>query len=364
MFNVAKWTNNNALLTVHDMSQSTDTLAAYLADTQDATGVVSFIRQQWPKSLSSYVSQVEKQWMTLDVVNEGYNAQYTAALAKVDSAIAQAKSEERDKLSAARAKLVEFNGMFLADKNTVQRLIRGTQYSGHAMVDDMIMGFNIFPDYINDLKLSEAERATLQKQSTAALEAKSIESITVQASELISKSKGTLKDARRANPFDVAVALALLTGRRCIEIFKTAQFDAVNEHAVMFRGQAKRGDVAEPAAYEIPVLASPELINAALARLRTAKHCSGLSNREVNLRYSNSCNAAARRLLGPEHHFHSLRGIYAVISYNACLPHKYSMNAFVSKVLGHSSLGTSLHYSAIHVQGLKKRHKFVWSAIA
>jgi integrase len=146
--------------------------------------------------------------------------------------------------------------------------------------------------------------------------------------------------------------------------FKRAQFTAVNEHAVMFRGQAKRGDVAEPAEYEIPVLAPPDLINTALARLRTAKDCSALTNREVNLRYSNSCNSAARRLLGPDHHFHSLRGIYAVVCYNACLPHKYSTNAFVSKVLGHTGLGSSLHYSAIHVEGMKKRHKFVWTAIA
>ena len=65
--NVARMINNNALLTVNDMSKTTDTLAAYLADTNDSKGVVSFIRQQWPKSLSSYVSQVKKQWMTLDL---------------------------------------------------------------------------------------------------------------------------------------------------------------------------------------------------------------------------------------------------------------------------------------------------------
>jgi integrase len=344
------------------MSQSTDTLAAYLADTHDSRGVVDFIRQQWPKSLSSYVSQVKKQWMTLDVINDGYDAQYTAALASIDTAIARAKGEEKEKLCAARVKLMQFHDMNLADKHTVQRLIRGTQFSGLAMVDDIIMGFKIFPAYIDELKLTETERGAIQKQSVAALQAKSIESVTVQASELISKCKATLKDTR-ANPFDVAVALGLLTGRRCIEIFKTAQFAEVTEHAVVFHGQAKKGNVAEPAAYEIPVLASPDLINTALALLRTAKDCSALSNREVNLRYSNSCNAAARRLLGPEYHLHSLRGIYAVACYNACLPHRYSMNAFVSKVLGHSSLGSSLHYSAIHIEGLKKRHKFVWSAI-
>jgi hypothetical protein len=229
------------------MSQSTDILAAYLVDTHDAAGVVSLIREKWPKSLSSYISQTKKQWMTLDVINENYAAQYTAAVSKVDAAITKAKGTEKETLQAARAKLVEFNDMNLADKNTVQRRLRATQFSGHAMVDDLITSLTIFPAYINDLKVSDTERTALQKAATVALEAKSIESITVQASELISKCKATLKDTR-ANPFDVAAALGLLTGRRCIEIFKTARFTPVNDHSVLFGGQAKKGDLADPVA--------------------------------------------------------------------------------------------------------------------
>jgi hypothetical protein len=56
------------------MSKTTDILASYLADTNDAAGVVSFIRENWPKSLSSYISQTKKQWMTLDVINQKYGA--------------------------------------------------------------------------------------------------------------------------------------------------------------------------------------------------------------------------------------------------------------------------------------------------
>jgi Telomere resolvase len=347
----------------YTMSSTTDTLASYLADTHDAKSVVDFIREKWPKSLSSYVSQTKKQWMTLDVINEDYASQYAAALASVDTAIAAARSSERETLRNALAKLVLFNDMNLANKNTVQRRLRAAQYSGHALVDDLIASFSIFPAYIDDLRVSVPERTALQKAATTALEAKSIESITIQASELISKCKATLKDTR-ASAFDTAAALGLLTGRRTVEIFKTTTFTPVNEHAVLFSGQAKKGDLAEAASYEIPLLAPPELINSALARLRSAKDCSSLKNRDVNSKYANSCNAAARRLLGKEHHFHSLRGIYAVIAHNCCLPHRYSMNAFVAKVLGHASLGSSLHYCCIHVEHLKKKHKFIWSVLA
>jgi Telomere resolvase len=345
------------------MSQTTDTLAAYLADTKDAKGVVAFIREKWPKSIASYVSQTKKQWMTLDVIFKGYAAQYTDALATVNSAIARAKGTEKEMLRSARAKLIEFNDMNLASKHAVQRRLKATQYSGHTMVDDLITAFTIFPAYINDLRVSDNERTALQKQATVALEAKSIQSIPVQASDLISMCKATLKDTR-ANPFDTAAALGLVTGRRTVELFKTAAFTPKDEHSMLFSGQAKKGDLAEPVSYEIPVLVPPELISSALARLRAAKDCSAITNRDVNLRYANSCNSAARRLLGQEYHFHTLRGVYAVIAHNCCLPHRYSQNAFVAKVLGHASLGSSLHYCCIHVENLKKRHKFVWTALA
>jgi Telomere resolvase len=301
--------------------------------------------------------------MTLDVISESYAAQYTAAVAMLDSAIAHSRSTEQDMLKNAKTKLVAFHTMNLANKDAVQRRLKSSPYSGHAMVDDLITSFTIFPEYINDLKVSVTERTALQKNATAALEAKSIESITVQASELISKCKATLRDTR-ANPFDTAAALALITGRRTVEIFKTAAFTPASEHSVMFCGQAKKGDLLEAIAYEIPVLAPHDLINSALVRLRAAKDCTELTNRDVNLRYASSSNSGARRLLGKEHHFHTLRAVYAAVVYNCCLPHKYSLNAFVARVLGHATLGSSLNYCNIHVEGLKKRHKFAWAAIA
>eukprot|EP00953_Heterococcus_sp_UTEX-ZZ885_P013142 7514-Heterococcus_DN1.PRE.1 len=261
------------------MSSTSDTLAAYILDTHDAKGVVEFVRERWPKSNSSYISQTKKQWMTLNIINENYTTQYDAALQAVDSAISQTKTREKEVLLSARAKLVAFNDMNLADKHTVQRRLRATQYSGHALVDDQISSFTIFPAYMDDLRVSVNERTALQKQAAAALTAKSVHSITVQASVLISKCKATLKDTR-ANPFDIAAALGLVTGRRTIEIFKSAAFTAVTEHTVSFSGQAKKSDVEDAVTYEIPVLATPELINTALTRLRAAKDCSALTNRE------------------------------------------------------------------------------------
>jgi hypothetical protein len=78
--------------------------------------------------------------MTLDVINKNYAAQYTAATSPVNTAIAEARSAEKGTLRAARAKLVEFDDMNLADRNTMQRRLRATQFSGHEVVDDFFGG--------------------------------------------------------------------------------------------------------------------------------------------------------------------------------------------------------------------------------
>jgi hypothetical protein len=75
------------------MSKTTDTLAAYLADTNDAKGVVAFIRENSPKSLASHVSQTKKQWMNLNVINENYAVQYANAMSTVDKSISIAKGD-------------------------------------------------------------------------------------------------------------------------------------------------------------------------------------------------------------------------------------------------------------------------------
>ena len=338
------------------MCSTTDVLASYLADTQDASGVVAFIREKLPKSLSSYLSQVKKQWMTLDVQNPTFPEQFATALQNIDTEIATLNKTEKAIMLQARARLLEFKDMSLVDKNAVQRLVRSRMYSGHCSIDDAITNFIIFPAYIDKLKVTFNARNALQKKAVAALEAKSVQSITVQASDLISACRATLREMR-PNAFDLAAALGLLTGRRTVEIFKTGVLSRTDdEHVMSFSGQAKRGELAENVAYEIPVLADPKQILSAIGTLRALKDCSALANREVNLRYSNSCNSAARRLLGEGRQFHNLRSIYAVIAHHCCLPHRYSLKSFIARVLGHQGLGTSLHYSSINVEPVSYTH--------
>jgi Telomere resolvase len=337
-------------------------LAAYVQEKQDAIAVLVFLREKYPKSISCYLSEVKRELMLLEVLHPDYGQQYAQVLTRVNALTVKAKGVDRDKLLLAEEKLKAFNDMSVICKNAVQQKLSSKSYSGVDIVDDMIRAINVLPEYVSDLKLTCKERAFLKKQATKALESKSSESITVQGSVLIDQCRKTLNNAR-ANPYDLAAALALSTGRRMVELFSTGSFQPVegNEQACVFAGQVKKGALEVDIPYQIPLLASLNSINDALQRLRAAKKCTGLDNRSINSKYTNSCNSAARRLLGKQHHFHTLRGMYAILAHTCCLPHKLSVNSFLSKVLGHQSLSTSLHYSNIHVENLRSKHKFVWA---
>ena len=205
--------------------------------------------------------------MTLNQISDQFAPQYEAALEQVDKDIATARKAEREVLRAARVKLVEFKEMPLSQKNAVQKRLRSSTFSGSAQVDDMISAFTIFPEYMDELKITVPERLSMQKESTKRLEAKASSAITVQASELISKCKWILKDVN-SRPFDTACALALTCGRRACELFKVGQLTAVDDHSMLFSGQAKKSEFAEATSYLIPALAPPALITAALERLR------------------------------------------------------------------------------------------------
>jgi hypothetical protein len=82
-----------------------------------------------------------------------------------------------------------------------------------------------------------------EEASHKALESKSSESVTVQGSHLIDQCRTTFANTH-ANPYDLAAALALVTGRRMVELFSSGAFEPVegNEQAcVFFRACQERG---------------------------------------------------------------------------------------------------------------------------
>jgi hypothetical protein len=156
-------------------------------------------------------------------------------------------------------------------------------------------------------------------------------------------------------PLIVAAALMLLTGRRKIEILRTGHLSAVPaganvsenappEHTLVFDGQAKtRGAVsAQTAPYPIPVLAEPQLVLDAFARLRDTYDCANLTNEQVHNRTSKTLNGYVAQFFsddaGNAMMPKDLRAAYATIAWEWFAPPHIAQSAYFARILGHSEL--------------------------
>ena len=117
-----------------------------------------------------------------------------------------------------------------------------------------------------------------------------------QPEAMIEKGRQLLMSARWE---DIAVGLAVTTGRRLTEILKTARFHPLSDWTVEFEGQLKQKAEMMPP-YEIPTLVEAEAVMSAWRRLRDLLHCETLTNEEVEDRYGEEVRTAADR------HFASL----------------------------------------------------------
>ncbi|KAG5188955.1 hypothetical protein JKP88DRAFT_253131 [Tribonema minus] len=300
------------------------------------------------------------------MAQEIYSEECVAKMADIDVLLKKkltgSRGKTRDSVKLAIDDYAKFKALSLKDKTGVQKLLRQQPLTGLEDVDAAIQKLPILPQYVRDLHLTKQESDDAARKSMEALATKSVNSINIDASDLIAECEKTLHNAE-SNAFDLAAAIALTCGRRMVEIFSVGSFDVVagDQRTLAFAGQVKKRFGSDDCTMHIPTLTEASAVLAAINRLRSEKKCDGLSNRDINLKYSNSCQSAARRLLGKNGHFHELRAMYAVIAFNATLPHSYSLNAFVSRVLGHVGLGNSLTYACINVCNLASEHKFRWS---
>lgn len=93
---------------------------------------------------------------------------------------------------------------------------------------------------------------------------------------------------------DLAVGLIVTTGRRLLEILKTARFSLRSAWTVEFEAQSQRRS-ALLAPYEIPTLVEASLVLASWKRLRTLLDCQELENKEAEQRYGALVRDAAER---------------------------------------------------------------------
>ena len=148
---------------------------------------------------------------------------------------------------------------------------------------------------------------------------------------------------------DLAIWLALASGRRPIELFKTGSFSKVGKFSVNFSGQAKKSGVGANITYQIPLNVESDIFLQVFKSFRKKvatlrfydKSFALLSHDEINSATSFKLNLSVKHFFGVYHQedvvktsFKSLRSLY--IKYQELNNFKGgSLSLFFSQLLGH-----------------------------
>ena len=159
---------------------------------------------------------------------------------------------------------------------------------------------------------------------------------------------------------DVALALALVTGRRVFAeiLMDTTEFTVTSDKSVMFKGQAKTRDRGELDEYEIPTLVSAELVVAGFNYLKDQGKLGDTSGnkdltevrRKTSTRHSRYINETIKsdwpifEGIKPK----ALRELYALQAYQNYVANggKQKLNVYICNILGHSDRSVADAYQS------------------
>ncbi len=310
---------------------------------------------------------------------EEYHPDYGARMAEKENELVRAFREvEGDKEAEAlvwpRVKsFYDFRGCSLRRKLQLQKKVRLGDTTLFPCEEDnaFVASLPLMPSYIDELKLTSSEIREHKTSLERSLQRQSEQVIRIEhGMKLVVEARRVLRDPS-ASPEALATAIALVSGRRMVEIYSCGTFVETLNHryGVLFQGQAKTGLQAiksvredSPMAYPIPTLARGKFVVAALAKLRALTGCIALTPSQVNSKYCKRLNDYVKKNIHPHITFHDLRTLYALISYEMFKPHTYSINGWVSKFLGHAGLAMSVHYTRMQVYGLDPVSRTKWEA--
>lgn len=296
------------------------------------------------KKIDDHFSSMHKSASTID----------PARLGSKSVLISKLRNDLLEKAGPAKIKNdpVGFNNMTAKEQSRFQGQCRvnGT--------NKWVLSVPIVPDNISDLHMSAADATALKKMRSKVDVNKLRDDVEeVDLSVIIGRLMPTLLSPSSAKTNALVSALLLATGRRTIEIMKTAKFYLASSQSstgyeCMFSGQAKDSLIGSED-YEIPLLAPFFLVNHAILCLRKKVDCTKIDSEEVNALYAKGINNYVNRICATNPH--ALRAIYAHATYILSKT-KMTFIGYVSKVLGHSTATNAAYYSRIKLDNVESAY--------
>lgn len=342
---------------------SVEDLARQLLITQDTQRVLGILDIQYPNINSK--KGVLHRLKALLIEKNPRAADYESCM--------NARIDELKMLKGAEARLLtlyDFRGLPLKRQLQVQKKISIDPDSSLCDPEDrqFYITLPLLPDWIRNVRLSSNDAKKVCEEQHARLMQASTDVVRIEnADSMITRCRRILRD-EEFDPVETAVALAVCTGRRMVEIFLKGHFveHVAHKYSVIFHGQAKCGltnihsmseDFSRP--YPIPTLATGSSVLRAVSRLRGHLGDAPRTPSDINKQWCKKLNVYVKTNIHPHLTFHDLRTLYALLSFEAFKPHSYGLNGWVCKTLGHTSVNMSVHYTRMQVFGVSRfsRHK-------
>jgi hypothetical protein len=237
------------------------------------------------------------------------------------------------------------NELTLSSKKRALTRYRNAIRSALGVESEVLKIFKLTREESNDLKLADKIQIRNTSDNQVAL---NLETFLNVAIGLIADRKSYTK---------VAVGLFALTGRRPIEILKTAIFTPVSNDWLTFEGQAKKSKSSndlESKPYDIPILTDSTDIVEALNFIRSVRDFSDISNDDIHSKTNKTLNETCKRCFKgviPDPSPKMLRKAYGEVASHWFKPDSQEKNAFLSDILGHETLdiATSQTYKQFYI---------------
>ena len=316
--------------------------AELLYRTKDTFGVLQRIRDKYAlSSFPSQMSRVKEEWYQYQDRHENYENMYSRGL---QSLVNQQVS------SRFISQYRQFHKDTMKEQLKKSKAASAGELTGSRRTDSAISHIRILPDYMSDYRLTKDDISKNNVRSEQCLEKRAMDCVVVNDGEaLVSKCRQILVELSE-DPFVISAAIAVISGRRSIEILKTGSFNQSSRgsYSASFEGAAKKRGLAERR--NIPLLVKYKYLRPAVDHIRKFILVDGMTNSQINSKYSHKLGDAAKILMASlDTRFHDLRAVYGCITHqvfrNTC-----SINIWLKKVLMHDNIDTSVFYSRCKVQ--------------
>lgn len=331
--------------------------AGLLHRTKDTFAVLQRIRDKYAlSSFPSQMSRVKEVWYKYEDRHENYETMYRRGL---QSLVSQQVS------SRFISQYRHFHEDNVKEQVRKSKLASTGKLTGSTRTDRLISRIPILPEYMSDYRLTKEDISKNSVRAEKCLEKRAMDCIVVRNGEdLVKKCRKIVKELNE-DVFVIAAALAVLAGRRSIEILKVGTFQkcATSSYSTVFTGTAKkrRGDSktdCNPASMKdqecsIPLLVKYKYLQPAIIHVRSLIEVGDMTNSQINSKYSHKLGDAAKILMANlKTRFHDLRAVYGCISHEF-FENNCSINIWLKKVLMHDNIDTSVFYSRCKVHGCK-----------